>query len=114
MRKADIANEIYERIGISKKEAADIIEIVLNTIKAQGQGAGQQARAPQPPQGFALICHLQRADHAQPGAIDCFVGERVHGFNHSDRAMRESSRKICERDLPGRSARLRIKSQSAP
>ena len=33
MRKADIANEIYERIGISKKEAADIIEIVLNTIK---------------------------------------------------------------------------------
>ncbi len=33
MRKADIANEIYERIGISKKEAADIVETVLNTIK---------------------------------------------------------------------------------
>jgi len=34
MRKADIATEIYERIGISKKEAADIVEIVLNTIKS--------------------------------------------------------------------------------
>ena len=34
MRKADIANEIYERIGISKKEAADIVETVLSTIKS--------------------------------------------------------------------------------
>ncbi len=33
MRKADIANEVYERVGISKKEAAEIIETVLNTIK---------------------------------------------------------------------------------
>ena len=34
MRKADIANEIYERIGISKKEAAEIIETVLDIIKS--------------------------------------------------------------------------------
>jgi integration host factor subunit alpha len=34
MRKADIANEVYERVGISKKEAAEIIETVLNTIKS--------------------------------------------------------------------------------
>ncbi len=33
MRKADIANEIYEQIGLSKKEAAEIIETILNTIK---------------------------------------------------------------------------------
>jgi integration host factor subunit alpha len=33
MRKADIANEVYERVGISKKEAAEIIEVVLDTIK---------------------------------------------------------------------------------
>ena len=33
MRKADIANEIYEKVGISKKEAAQIMEIILNTIK---------------------------------------------------------------------------------
>ena len=33
MRKADIANELYEKVGISKKEAAEIIEVVLNAIK---------------------------------------------------------------------------------
>ena len=33
MRKADIANEIYEKVGISKKEAAQIMEIILNTVK---------------------------------------------------------------------------------
>ena len=34
MRKADIANELYEKVGISKKEAAEIIEVVLNAIKS--------------------------------------------------------------------------------
>ena len=33
MRKADIANEIYKQVGISKK-AADIVELVLNMLKA--------------------------------------------------------------------------------
>jgi integration host factor subunit alpha len=33
MRKADIANEIYEKVGVSKKEAADIVEYVLNLMK---------------------------------------------------------------------------------
>jgi integration host factor subunit alpha len=33
MRKADIANEIYKQVGISKNEAADI-ELVLNMLKA--------------------------------------------------------------------------------
>jgi integration host factor subunit alpha len=40
MRKTDIASELYEKVGISKKEAAEIIEVVLNTIKGvlqQGQ-----------------------------------------------------------------------------
>ena len=34
MRKADIANEIYKQVGISKNEAADIVELVLNMLKA--------------------------------------------------------------------------------
>jgi integration host factor subunit alpha len=34
MRKSDIANDVYEKVGISKKEAADIVEIILNTIKS--------------------------------------------------------------------------------
>lgn len=33
MKKADIANELYEKIGISKKEALNIVELVLNTLK---------------------------------------------------------------------------------
>ncbi len=33
MRKADIANEVFEKIGISKKESADILEVILNSIK---------------------------------------------------------------------------------
>lgn len=33
MKKADIANELYEKIGISKKEALDIVEMVLDTMK---------------------------------------------------------------------------------
>ena len=32
MRKADIANEIYEKVGVSKKEAADIVEFILNLL----------------------------------------------------------------------------------
>jgi integration host factor subunit alpha len=34
MRKADIANEIFKQVGISKNEAADIVEMVLNLLKS--------------------------------------------------------------------------------
>lgn len=34
MRKADIANEIFNQVGISKNEAADIVELVLNMLKS--------------------------------------------------------------------------------
>lgn len=37
MRKVDIANEIYEKVGISKKEAADIVELVLDLVKTSLQ-----------------------------------------------------------------------------
>ena len=33
MRKADIANQIFKQVGISKNEAADILELVLNLLK---------------------------------------------------------------------------------
>jgi integration host factor subunit alpha len=33
MRKVDIATDLYEKIGIPKKEATDIVEMVLRTIK---------------------------------------------------------------------------------
>src|SRR3954466_11191702 len=40
MTKADIVESLYEKVGFSKKEAADLVELVFDTIKstlAQGQ-----------------------------------------------------------------------------
>lgn len=40
MTKADIVDSLYEKVGFSKKEAADLVELVFDTIKgtlAQGQ-----------------------------------------------------------------------------
>ena len=34
MRKADIANEINARVGVPKKDAADIIELTLGLLKS--------------------------------------------------------------------------------
>jgi integration host factor subunit alpha len=33
MTKADIVNSLYEKIGLSKKETAHIVEVVLETVK---------------------------------------------------------------------------------
>ena len=33
MTKADIIEQIYEKIGFSKKESADIVELVFDTMK---------------------------------------------------------------------------------
>lgn len=33
MTKADLADEIFEKVGLSKKEAQDIIEIIFDTLK---------------------------------------------------------------------------------
>ncbi|HXN06697.1 MAG TPA: integration host factor subunit alpha [Nitrospiria bacterium] len=33
MRKADITSELFEKIGVSKKEGAKILEIILGSVK---------------------------------------------------------------------------------
>ncbi len=33
MTKADIVEALYEKVGFSKKEAADLVELVFNTLK---------------------------------------------------------------------------------
>lgn len=35
MRKAEIAGEVSEKVGISKRDAEEIIDLVLDTIKAR-------------------------------------------------------------------------------
>ena len=37
MRKADIAAEVYEKLGIPKKDASDILELMLDSIKGELQ-----------------------------------------------------------------------------
>ncbi len=34
MTKADIVEALYEKVGFSKKEAADLVELVFDTLKA--------------------------------------------------------------------------------
>jgi integration host factor subunit alpha len=34
MRKADIASDVYEKLGIPRKDASDILELMLDSIKA--------------------------------------------------------------------------------
>lgn len=35
MTKADLVESIYEKIGFSKKEAADLVELVFDTLKGE-------------------------------------------------------------------------------
>jgi integration host factor subunit alpha len=43
MTKADIVEELYEKIGVSKKEAADLVELVFDTLKSTLAG-GQKIK----------------------------------------------------------------------
>jgi len=43
MRKADIANLLYERHGIPKREAAAIVELILEEIK-EGLADGEEVK----------------------------------------------------------------------
>ncbi len=43
MRKADIAGEVSEKVGISKRDAEEIIDLVLDTIKARLK-SGEQVK----------------------------------------------------------------------
>ena len=35
MTKADIVEKVYQKIGFSKKEASELVEMVFNTLKDQ-------------------------------------------------------------------------------
>ncbi len=74
MTKADIIESVYERIGFSKKEAAEAVEIVFETmkstlaagekIKVSGFGnfvvRGKRARVGRNPQTSAVITISER------------------------------------------------------
>ncbi len=74
MTKADIIESVYERIGFSKKEAAEAVEVVFETmkstlaagekIKVSGFGnfvvRGKRARVGRNPQTSAVITISER------------------------------------------------------
>lgn len=41
MTKAEIVESVYEKLGLSKKEASDIVELVFETIKKTLQGGNK-------------------------------------------------------------------------
>ena len=43
MTKADIVERIYERVGFSKKEAADVVESIFEVVKARLE-AGEKVK----------------------------------------------------------------------
>src|SRR3989338_7772237 len=43
MTKADIVESLYQKIGFSKKEAADLVELVFDTVK-DALGKGQKIK----------------------------------------------------------------------
>ncbi len=63
MRKADIAEEIFKQVGISKNEAADIVEFVLNLLKSVLQ-KGESVKIA----GFGnfVVQEQRRPEGAQP------------------------------------------------
>ena len=40
LTKADLVDSIHEKIGFSKKEAADMVELIFDTMKAELTGSG--------------------------------------------------------------------------
>lgn len=60
MTKAEIANIIYERIGLSKKESAQIVETVLNEVK-RALASGEDVKL----SGFGHF--ILREKHARRG-----------------------------------------------
>src|SRR4051794_34045496 len=41
MTKADIVETVYEKVGFSKKESADIVEVLFDTIKERLESGGK-------------------------------------------------------------------------
>jgi integration host factor subunit alpha len=56
MTKADLVEIIFEKVGLSKKEAQDIIEILFDTIKESFE-AGESVKIP----GFGTFNVRQKA-----------------------------------------------------
>jgi integration host factor subunit alpha len=82
MTKADIIEAVYEKIGFSKKEAADCVELVFETMK-DTLGAGQKIKI----SGFGnFVVRSKRARvgrNPQTGQVITISERRVLTFKPS-------------------------------
>ena len=82
MTKADIIENVYEKVGFSKKESAEIVEMVFDTIKETLEHAEKIKIS-----GFGnFVVHTKRprkGRNPQTGAEIVISGRRVLSFKPS-------------------------------
>lgn len=82
MTKADIVARIYEKVGFSKKEAADVVETTFEIIKSRLEG-GEKVKI----SGFGNFVvnskHPRKGRNPQTGEDIIIVGRRVLTFKPS-------------------------------
>lgn len=114
MTKADIVEALYEKVGFSKKESADLVEMVFDTIKstlAQGQkikisGFGnfvvreKRARTGRNPQtGESIEISARRVLTFRPSQVlRAEVNSSLEGKPIQADALRSRSRKDDDED----------------
>lgn len=82
LTKAEIADRIYEKVGFSKKEAADIVDTVFELVKSALE-SGEKVKI----SGFGSFVlhdkHPRRGRNPQTGETITIRGRRVLGFKAS-------------------------------
>jgi integration host factor subunit alpha len=82
MTKADIVERIYERVGFSKKEAADVVESIFEVVKARLE-AGEKVKV----SGFGNFVinekRPRKGRNPQTGDEIIITGRRVLTFKPS-------------------------------
>ena len=82
MTKAGIVEQIYERVGFSKKEAAELVETVFEIIK-ETLASGEKVKI----SGFGNFVinkkHPRKGRNPQTGEVITISGRRVLSFKPS-------------------------------
>ena len=82
MTKADIVERIYERVGFSKKEAADVVESIFEVVKGRLEG-GEKVKI----SGFGNFVinekRPRKGRNPQTGEEIVITGRRVLTFKPS-------------------------------
>jgi nucleoid DNA-binding protein len=93
MTKAEIVERIYERVGFSKKEAADVVESIFEVVKTRLED-GEKVKI----SGFGnFVINEKRRAKARILKPAKKSSSPVAGFSRSSRARCSSARSTCRR-----------------